>query len=130
MLRVILLLLLALGLVASVPALHRRAAGPASAIWHRIQPTVKRATDPIRASVTEREENVLVGQLQRIHGAGAALPTPEGFQHWLTLSSSVGTDGWGNQYYLVVNDDGVWVGSPGPDGIEGTPDDILTKCKW
>ncbi len=130
MARIILLLLILIGAIASVPALHERAAGPVSRVWAHFSPTVKRATDPVRASITQREENALVGQLRQIHSAGQPLPAPEGFQHWLGLSSSVGHDAWGHEYYLVVQGDAVWVGSPGPDGVRGNKDDILSKCNW
>jgi len=131
MIRLILYLLIAIGAFATVPALRRRAEPPAAALWSHIAPTVKAFTDPIRASVTRREEGALAEQLRQVHNAGQKLPDPDGFQHWISLTSTVSRDGWDNQYFMQAREDGtVWVGSNGPDGLRSTDDDILTECKW
>ncbi len=131
MARLILYLLIAIGAVATVPALRKRAEGPASALWARLDPVVKSFTDPIRASVTRKEEAALADQLRQVHNAGQKLPDPDDFQRWINLTTTVSRDGWNNQYYLVSESNGsLWVGSNGPDGLRSTDDDILTKCVW
>ncbi len=131
MARLILYLLIAIGAVATVPALRKHAEKPASALWARLDPVVKSFTDPIRSSVTRKEESALVEQLRSIHNAGQRLPDPDDFQHWIHQTSTISRDGWNNQYFLTVNEDGsVWVGSTGPAGLRSTDDDILTKCTW
>ncbi len=131
MARLVLYLLIAIGAVATVPALRQRAEPHAAALWAHIAPTVRAFTDPIRASVTRREENALVDQLRSVHNAGQKLPDPDDFQKWINLTTTVSRDGWDNQYYLLVEENGeVWVGSNGPDGIRSTDDDILTQAKW
>ncbi len=130
MARLILYLLIAIGAVATVPALRKRAEPPAAALWLRLDPVVKSFTDPIRASVTRKEEAALADQLRQVHNAGQRLPDPDDFQKWINLSTTVSRDGWSNQYYLVNENGSVWVGSNGPDGLRSTDDDILTKCTW
>ncbi len=131
MARLILYLLIAIGAVATVPALRKRAEPPAAALWAHLDPVVKSFTDPIRASVTRKEEAALVDQLRSIHNAGQKLPDPDDFQKWINLTSTVSRDGWNNQYYLrMESDSSCWVGSNGPDGLRSTDDDILTKCTW
>ncbi len=131
MIRLMLYLLVAIGAIATVPALRQRAAPPAERLWSRISPAVRAFTDPIRASVTRREESALAEQIRQVHNAGQKLPDPDQFQRWIGLTSTVSRDGWDNQYYLLVNADGtVWVGSNGPDGLRSTDDDILTQVRW
>ncbi len=131
MARLILYLLIAIGAVATVPALRKRAEPPAAALWARLDPVVRSFTDPIRASVTRKEEAALVDQLRSVHNTGQKLPDPGEFQHWINQTTTVSRDGWTNQYFLVTGDDGSCsVGSNGPDGLRSTSDDIVTKCSW
>ncbi len=131
MARLVLYLLIAIGAVATVPALRKRAEPHAAALWAHLSPTVRAFTDPVRASVTRREESALIDQLRQVHNAGQKLPDPGDFQQWIGQTSTVSRDGWDNQYFLLIQEDGtVWVGSNGPDGIRSTNDDILTQAKW
>ena len=58
-------------------------------------------------------------RLQRAEGL------PDRFDGWLRRDySSSEFDPWGNLYYLQTSRRGYTVGSMGPDGVQGTEDDI------
>jgi hypothetical protein len=44
-------------------------------------------------------------------------------------SASSGTDPWGNPWRIVCHADEVIVSSAGPDGIDGTRDDIVVPAR-
>ncbi len=131
MLRFIIYTLIAIGAIASIPALRSRAAGPAAAAYAHVAPYVREVVDPIKQQLAEREESAIMGELKAVHDLGRPLPDPDAFQKWLTDRLSVGRDPWENQYYLLVRDDGsVYVGSNGRDQLRSTDDDILLKAPW
>jgi hypothetical protein len=56
---------------------------------------------------------------------GRAEGFPDRFDGWLRRDySGVPEDPWGNIYYLQVGRRDYTVGSMGPDGVQGTADDI------
>ena len=55
---------------------------------------------------------------------------PNNWPGWLQRDySSAPEDPWGNLYFLVIGRSDFTVGSMGPDGLQGTPDDITLKRK-
>ena len=53
---------------------------------------------------------------------------PTGFEGWLRRDySGVAQDPWDNVYYLQTGRRDYTVGSMGPDGVQGTGDDIIVK---
>ncbi len=130
MLRLVVYTLIAIGTIASVPALRSRAAGPASAVYGHLRPYVLEVVDPIKGQVAEREEHAIMGELKEVHDSGHALPTPEQFQKWLNDNLTVGRDPWENQYFLLVRGGQLYVGSNGADQLRNTDDDILLAAPW
>ncbi|HWB52975.1 MAG TPA: hypothetical protein VG722_02245 [Tepidisphaeraceae bacterium] len=49
------------------------------------------------------------------------MPGPPGWKRGMLL-----TDAWGKRFHVAVKNDDVVVWSNGPDGIENTPDDIIS----
>ena len=84
---------------------------------------IVRITDKIGASLVPRRLEAMVGQLDVRLDRGEGLP--EGFEGWLRRDfSSSEFDPWDNVYYLQQGRRSYTVGSMGPDGVQGTDDDI------
>lgn len=131
MLRFIIYTLIAIGTIASVPALRSRAAGPASYVYVRLEPYIEEVVDPIREQIAQREESAIAGELKAAHNLGRPLPDTAVFSRWVNERLSVGNDPWHNPYFLVVYPDGsAIVGSNGRDRLRSTDDDILLKAPW
>jgi hypothetical protein len=91
------------------------------------RPLLQPILDPAFRMSTRNELTVMARQLRRRNETGQALPNPRAFQQFLTesaLSGRGGQDPWGGEYYMVLHRDSVVIGSPGPDGIRGTADDL------
>lgn len=85
------------------------------------------AIQPVMDRIGERivpgRLNAMADQLDVRLGRAEGLP--ERFDGWLRRDySSSPEDPWGNIYYLQAGRRDYTVGSMGPDGIQGTPDDI------
>lgn len=128
--RFLLYLLIVIGAITSVPALRMRAEGPASAAYAHVAPLLKKVSDPVRVALTEREEHVIVAKLKELHDTNTPLPLPISFPDWVHENVTVGTDAWGNDYYLLMRRDSTYVGSMGMDQEQDTDDDILLPLPW
>src|SRR5512140_697624 len=118
--RYLLYLLIVIGAITSVPALRMRAEGPASAAYAHVAPLLRRVSDPVRVALTEREEHVIVSKLKELHDMNAPLPLPISFSDWVHENVPVGTDAWGNDYFLLIHRDTTYVGSAGVDQEQDT----------
>ena len=131
MAKFILYLVVALGAAYSIPPIRERIDAPTARAWAQITPHFRFITDRVRGRLAEREETAIVTFLRDEHALGHALPEADGFQAWMQQHVSVGRDPWDSQYFLVTKENGsLAVGSSGPDGKRGTPDDILTPCPF
>jgi hypothetical protein len=131
MARYILYLAVVLGAAYSIPPIRERIDAPTVRAWAHITPHFRFITDRVRRGLAEREETAIARFLREEHALGHALPEADGFQAWMQQHLEVGRDPWDNQYFLVVKDEGsMVVGSSGPDGKRGTPDDVVTPCTW
>jgi hypothetical protein len=91
------------------------------------RPLLQPLLDPAFRMSTRNELTVMARQLRRRNETGQPLPDPRTFQKYLmdtNLSGRGGQDPWGGDYYLLIQRDSVVVGSPGPDGVRGTADDL------
>jgi len=89
----------------------------------QIADSVRPVKDEIGKRIVPRRLNVMADQLRvRLERAEGL---PENFYGWLRRDySGVPEDPWDNVYYLQAGRRDYTVGSMGPDGIQGTPDDI------
>ncbi len=111
--KLIYLAFIALGITMAVPSLRAE-------LTAVVQPHV----DGVKAKFVPRQLTSMADQLDARLRRAEGLPT--GFEGWLRRSfSGSETDIWGNPYYLVAGPRDYYVGSMGPDGIQGTEDDIV-----
>jgi hypothetical protein len=79
--------------------------------------------DGIGERLVPRRLAVMADQLDVRLGRGEGLPTV--FEGWLRRDySGVPEDPWGNTYYIEPGRRDYTVGSMGPDGVQGSDDDI------
>jgi hypothetical protein len=77
----------------------------------------------VKAKLVPGRLEVMADQLEIRVGRGEGYPN--NWPGWLERDySSAPEDPWGHLYYLQIGRDRFTVGSVGPDGAEGTPDDI------
>jgi len=80
-------------------------------------------TDDIGTRLVPRRLRVMADQLDVRLGRAERMPT--NFEGWLRRDySGPETDPWGNSWYLRPGRTSYTVGSMGPDGQQGTDDDI------
>jgi len=115
--RLFYLAFIALGITMAVPSLRAELTG-------FTQPYV----DDLKGRFVPRKLRVMADQLDVRLGRGEGLPG--GFDGWLRrYYSSSPEDPWGNFYYLVQSRRDYYVGSAGPDGVQGTEDDIREPAR-
>lgn len=82
--------------------------------------------DRVGASLVPRRLEAMASQLDARLGRAEGLPAH--FEGWLRRDYSGSQfDPWDNLYYLTSNRRTYTVGSMGPDGIQGTDDDIRVE---
>lgn len=80
-------------------------------------------SDDIGRRLVPRRLRVMADQLEVRVGRGEGLP--QSFESWLrSYYSGPETDPWDNPWYLVEQRSRYIVGSMGPDGRQGTDDDL------
>lgn len=85
--------------------------------------------DGVGNRLVPRRVGVMADQLEVRLGRGEGLP--DRFDGWLRRDySGSPEDPWGHQYYLQTTRRDYTVGSMGPDGLQGTPDDITVTRKF
>lgn len=110
--RVLMLAIAALAIGMAVPSTRARIEGGMDSI-----------TDRIGAKLVPRRLDAMADQLDSRLSRGEGLPA--GFEGWLRRSySGTETDPWDNFFYIVQGRRDYTVGSMGPDGEQGTADDI------
>lgn len=83
----------------------------------------KPITDGIGERLVPRRIEAMADQLDARLNRAEGLPT--GFDGWLRRDyTGAPEDPWGNIYYLAQSRRDYTVGSMGPDGVQGTDDDI------
>jgi len=80
----------------------------------------------VKAKVVPGRLQAMADQLEARLGRGEKYPN--NWPGWLERDySSSAEDPWGNLYFLEIGRRDFTVGSMGPDGKQGTPDDITLK---
>jgi hypothetical protein len=110
-------LLLFVGAVAIIPRLREQ-----------VLPVVQSMLDSRRSDeANTRIEEISALMVRRVH----EVPPPAQFKAFVDKGlpnyRNAGTDPWGTPYYLRRDKFNAWVGSAGPDKIQGTDDDILSN---
>lgn len=129
--KLILLLLIGGGAMMSLP---ERGASADSLVHATLQwwadalgPRVKPVMDPLLVWSARAELRSLQRDLIKRQESFQPLPHPSRFTDYILqhhLSGRGGLDPWGNEYFLEITLDSVILGSPGPDGIRNTQEDI------
>lgn len=84
--------------------------------------------DGMKAKLVPARLQAMADQLETRLGRGEKYP--QNWPGWLERDfSSSPQDPWGNLYFLEIGRSDFTVGSMGPDGKQGTPDDIKLKRK-
>lgn len=95
----------------------------------RIADSVTPIKDEIGVRLVPRRLDAMGDQLDVRLGRGESLPAA--FDAWLRRDySGVPEDPWGNIYFLQVGRRDYTVGSMGPDGVQGTSDDITDTRRF
>ena len=110
--KIFMLLLVALGIAMAVPSSRARLVEEATPVL-----------DSFKARLVPSRLEAMADQLEVRIGRGESFPA--NFNGWLDRSySGIPEDPWGQYYYLETSRRRFTVGSAGPDGEKGTPDDI------
>ena len=81
--------------------------------------------DAIGTRLVPRRLEAMANQLDVRLGRAERLPDPQNFGGWIRRDySGPETDPWGRPWYIRPGRGSYTVGSTGPDGEQGTPDDI------
>ncbi|MGH7482639.1 MAG: hypothetical protein ACRELV_10835 [Longimicrobiales bacterium] len=131
------LLLVALGgAISAVPPLRAVAApvmGPVlTSASETLDPLLSTILDPVFSWSARNEAENLVRWLNEQRFMGTRLPLPTQFPDYVDQnyhSGRGGEDPWGSQYYLQITSDSIRVGSPGPDAIPETYDDVIASIR-
>jgi hypothetical protein len=129
MFKIILICLVVIGAIISIPALHERAGVMLAPVEKKLAPHMTFATDPMKKVRTSDKETNILGMLKQEHLQGRKTPEPDEFPQWLK-EHAIEPDGWGNRYFMFQKNDSIFIGSNGPDGKKGTPDDFTTGMNW
>lgn len=83
--------------------------------------------NPMFTMATRSEMDKIAREVQTMDRTRGGLPDPRDFESWLETryTGDAMRDSWGNVYVLVVRQDEFDILSFGPDGLRGTPDDIV-----
>lgn len=113
---VLFLLLFLFGVAAAIPSTRARLMND---VFHPIRDSINQRLVPGRLEAMADQIDV---RLQRGEGF------PGNWEGWLRAEySGVPEDPWGHTYYLVRGRRDYTVGSVGPDGEQGTEDDITLR---
>jgi hypothetical protein len=116
--RLFLLMLVALAVTMAVPSLRAK-----------LVAFVAPAVNDVKARFVPRRLDAMADQLDVRLGRAEGLPA--NFEAWLRRDfSGSPQDPWHRSYYLEVGRRDYTVGSLGPDGLQGTPDDITERREY
>ena len=97
---------------------------PTSRVW--IVDQLRPIRDEVGASLVPRRLDAMANQLDARLGRGEGLP--QGFEGWLRRDYTGSEfDPWNRVYYIERGRRSYTVGSMGPDGVQGTADDISVE---
>ena len=113
--KIILILFVVLGAAMAIPSTRAKLTDAAAPIMNGF-----------RGKLVPGRLEAMVDQLNTRMERGAGMP--DSWEGWLRRDySGEAQDPWGNPYYLENGRRGYTVGSMGPDGVQGTEDDITRE---
>lgn len=131
MLKLVLVLLVAIGFATAHPPTRERIATAAAPALAKLGPVGRVLLRPMHKVTAHNEVEFLLDQIELAKILGKDIPTETSFQNWIKqrvkTSAGVritGRDPWGSPYYLSRSQTAITIGSHGPDGERNTPDDI------
>lgn len=130
MFKFIFIFLLVVGAVTTIPPIRERAMPPIS---RALGPTGEKMMMPIKKWQAKTACTNLLRELATAYNQGKAIPDPGNFYLFAreaTNNKTGDVDPWGKRYYLMPGARIMKVGSNGPDGKRGTPDDIVAQVPW
>lgn len=131
MMKIVLVVLIALGFAWSTEPGRERIQGVLRPVGAALTPLVDKVLNPSRSQGALREEQFILRELENQRQMGRTLPNAGNFHDWVKRrveSVADGLDPWGQPYYLASGRQGLIVGSPGPDRTAQTPDDITSTA--
>lgn len=133
MLKLVVVLLVALGFVSAYEPTRTKMAAATAPVLERLGPAGRVALRPMHKWVARSEVNFIASQIELARTVGREVPTPRSFEGWMRQRLTTRNDGkdpWGKAYYFSVtaSKSGI-VGSAGPDGEQDTDDDIATPVR-
>jgi hypothetical protein len=115
--KIILILLIVFGAAMAIPSTRAQLEDAAAPVLNKF-----------RSRIVPGRLEVMVDQLTVRLERGEGLPAS--WEGWLRRDySSTAEDPWGNLYYIESGRRGFTVGSMGPDGLQGTEDDIRLESR-
>ena len=113
--RIIFILVIVFGAAMAIPSTRAK-----------MEDAARPVMDKFRVKLVPKRLEVMADQLDVRISRGQGLPSS--WDGWLRRDfSGVPEDPWGNIYFLESSRRGFTVGSMGPDGVQGTEDDITVE---
>lgn len=132
MLKAILIGVVLLGFAWSYPPARERIAGVLEPVLERLGPVGEKILEPTRKTSTRTELAFILRMIKEDTNVGHQPPDPRNFDEWLQMkirSGRHGKDPWASSYYMVRTRSTLTVGSPGPDRVRNTPDDLVDSMQ-
>lgn|GEM_PF-1907522 len=133
MFKFILVLIFLIGTVTTVAPVRNRVVPALEPLLVRLGPVGETIITPVKKWQAQTGATSALRELAQNRTQGREMPNVRTFSSWLQRAmrnDSAAFDPWGNRYYLKTTRGTVSVGSPGPDGVKDTPDDVVVTVPW
>ena len=131
--KVAIVVLMLLGFAWAWPPTRQRMSAVLEPVVSRVAPQAERLLNPLRKSGARREITYILREIAAQRVIGRPLPDEREFRFWVreyVESVDDGLDPWGGNYYMKRTRATVTVGSPGPDGVAATGDDVRVTVPY
>jgi hypothetical protein len=123
---------LLLAVVWAVPGGKARVSAFALASLEPLGPRGETVAAPLRQGVARARVAGIVRAVAADYEKTRMLPEPRDFSRWLNVrfKGERDADPWGNPFWMERTRHQITVGSSGPDGRRGTPDDVTQSIPF
>jgi hypothetical protein len=131
MLKFLVILILIIGAAFGIPRVREKIMPPLLPLLEKLGPVGDKLQAPVKKWAASNEAHILLRKLAADYGQNKELPSPLRFQIWIkqnTRGGKGGMDPWGRPYYMIHRAHELVVGSPGPDRIRNTADDVRASA--
>jgi len=127
----ILIAVILLAFIWAIPSVRTKVGAKAVPVLERLGPVGAALLNPTRRYATQNEVVGIARLIKDDQQEGRPLPV-DNFTEWLRrrIVHEDGKDVWGNPFWIRLTGITVQVGSNGPDGKRGTPDDVTHTTKF